>query len=316
MNDESETGFIGMNLITHLRPSPTVNFRDMMIEAMPIRFLHLHKKNCRTNSNSFFLEKYVIPSFFAINAPLLKFTSLSFHYCTPSNEAVLSKLQQHGIPLSCIPTALGGLWSYDSFDAWFAESTKRTSTNVNRQEQHSFLEVSPMHDLDIGCEGYTSENTNMLHDHSDISMANQSVVYCQEAFPRQYSNTALNGRPNENTTPLVDRSDDSTSSQRFVDCPKQQLNILEASPIHDFSMECKGTSLLLDHSHHLLPNAIIFDHQTQQTHLEVFPIHDLVPTQMTEGTSSNEPTTDSLPLIGKFYFVIVISLVHDFIQNR
>lgn len=84
-------------------------------------------------------------------------------------------------------------------------------------------------------------------------------------------NTECNERLNKNTTSLLDSSDDSTSSQRFVDCQKQHKNIHKDLPIHDYSMECKGTSMLLNHSHCLLPNvSIIFKHQTHQTNLFIF----------------------------------------------
>lgn len=118
---DSDTGLVVLNIVLSIVPSITRNLKDLIVEAFPIRVITIHTIFYPTKSNLFSLDKYIIPSYFSINAPILTFSNLIIHYCRSETEAA-SKLHQRGVPLESIPSILGGSWSYDSFDDWFEET--------------------------------------------------------------------------------------------------------------------------------------------------------------------------------------------------
>jgi hypothetical protein len=151
-HDEStQTGIVGMVLVNSFVQRPSRNFRDLVVEAMPIKILRtivifhppsaITSKNSWSENSSLFninVSKYLIPAFLSSYAPLLKFMNV-YPICCSDATNVAIKLsqveQQFGLRSDNIPTSLGGSWSYEYFYNWFGEQEQYYKRRQSQQRQ-------------------------------------------------------------------------------------------------------------------------------------------------------------------------------------
>lgn len=225
--DLDQSGVIAINIVLNMTANPTRNMKDMIDEAFPIRAIKMHVVFYQTNLNSFSLDKYIIPSFIAINVPLLSYVAnVILHYCTSERDAE-SKIIQRGIPLQCIPSVLGGYWTYDAFDDWFEEKSRCPMTFckdddnpisddiiVNKDLTGALIpiEVGITHLLDCNVSDASS-----YHDEFSISAPTLATVENHKVVTEQRSATYRNESIAEvlNCTPML-ATEGATSLQTNV----------------------------------------------------------------------------------------------------